>query len=234
LSAGPATPVLQLDQVWLPLPDQHEVGVAVDLTLRAGDLVLVQPGDEQHEQLLADVACGLVPPERGTVRFLGRVWSEVPPDQANALRGRIGHVLRRGAWIPHLSLLDNVLLPQLHHTRRPYAEIRAEAARWAARFGLAGLPTGRPGDVPSAILPRAACVRAFLGAPSLIVVESLPGGLGDGLLAALVNAMRVARDRDAAVLWFVQDAEIYEDRSLPATGRLRLLGDALVPLEGVG
>jgi len=234
LSAGAAMPVLQLDHVWLPLPDQREVGVAVDLTLRAGDLVLVQPGDEQHEQLLADVACGLVPPERGTVRFLGRGWSEAPPDQANALRGRIGHVLRRGAWIPHLSLLDNVLLPQLHHTRRPYAEIRAEAARWASWFGLAGLPTGRPGEVPSAILPRAACVRAFLGAPSLIVVESLPGGLGDGLLAPLVNAMRVARDHDAAVLWFVQDVEIYDDRSLPATGRLRLLGDALVPLEGVG
>ena len=233
MSAEPATPVLQLDDVWLPLPDQHELGVAVDLTLCAGDLVLVQPADEQHEQLLADVACGLVPPARGTVRFLGRAWSEVPPDQANALRGRIGQVPRRGAWIPHLSLLDNLLLPQLYHTRRPYAEIRAEAARWAAWFGLAGLPTGRPGDVPSAILPRAACVRAFLGAPSLIVVESL-SGLNDGLLAPLVNAMRVMRDRDAAVLWFVQDAAIYADRNLPATGRLRLLGEALVPLESVG
>jgi phospholipid/cholesterol/gamma-HCH transport system ATP-binding protein len=233
LSAGPSTPVLQLEEVWLPLPDQQGSGVVIDLTLRGGDLVLVQPGDEQHEHLLADVVCGLAPPARGMVRFLGRAWSEVSPDQANALRGRIGQVLRRGAWIPHLSLLDNLLLAQLYHTRRPYAEIRAEAARWAAWFGLAGLPTGRSADVPSAILPRAACVRAFLGAPSLIVVESLPD-LQDGLAAPLVNAMRVARDRDAAVLWFVQDAAIYEDRSLPATGRLRLLGDALVPLEGVG
>jgi phospholipid/cholesterol/gamma-HCH transport system ATP-binding protein len=234
LSADRSTPVLQLDDVWLTLPEQHEVGIAVDLTLGAGDLVLVHPGDEEHEQLLADVVCGLVAPARGTVRFLDRAWSEAPADQANALRGRIGHVLRRGAWIPHLSLLDNVLLPQLHHTRRPYAAVRAEAARWAAWFGLAGLPTGRPRDVPPAILQRAACIRAFLGAPSLIVVESQPGGLGDGLLAPLVNAMRAARDRGAAVLWFVQDAGLYEDRSLPATGRLRLLGDALVPLEGVG
>jgi phospholipid/cholesterol/gamma-HCH transport system ATP-binding protein len=234
LSAGSATPVLQLDHVWLPLPDQHELGVAVDLTLRAGDLVLVQPGDDQHEQLLADVACGLARPARGTTRFLGRDWSEMPPDQANALRGRIGQVLRRGAWMPHLSLLDNLLLPQLYHTRRRYEEIRAEAARWAAWFGLAGLPTGRPADIPSPMLERATCVRAFLGAPSLIVVESRPGGLADGLLAPLVNAMRIVRDRDAAVLWFVRDPEIYEDRSLPATGRLRLLADALVPLEGVG
>src|SRR5690606_25904255 len=162
---------LQLDRVRLPVTEQHGVGVAVDLTLRAGDLVLVHPGDEEHEQLLVEIGCGLMPPQQGTVRFLGRSWPELPPDQANALRGRVGHVLQRGAWVPYLSMLDNVLLPQLYHGRRPYAEIRAEAGRWAAWFGLAGLPTGRPGDVPSTILLRAACVRAFLGAPSLIVVE---------------------------------------------------------------
>jgi phospholipid/cholesterol/gamma-HCH transport system ATP-binding protein len=233
VSADRPRPVLEVDGIWLPLPDQHEVGVSADVTLRSGDLVLVQPGDEQHEQLLVDVACGLVRPERGTVRFLGRAWSEIGSDQANALRARIGHVLRRGAWVPHLTLLDNLMLPQLHHTRRPYAQIRTEAARWAAWFGLAGLPTGRPDELPPAILRRAGCIRAFLGAPSLIIVESLPEGLGDGLLAPLINAMRVVRDRDAAVMWFVQDANLYEDRSLPATARLRLLGDALVPLEGV-
>jgi phospholipid/cholesterol/gamma-HCH transport system ATP-binding protein len=223
--------VLQFDDVRLSSPDHHEAGVAVNVTLCAGDLVLMQPGDEQHEEMLADVACGLVPPERGAVRFLGRAWSDVPADQANALRGRIGHLVRRGAWIPYLSLLDNVLLPQMHHTWRPYAEICAEAARWAAWFGLPGLPTGRPGDVPAAILQRAACVRAFLGAPSLIIIESLTGGLRDGLLVPLVNAMRVARDRDAAVLWFSRDADLYEDPSLPVTRRLRLQGDAIVPLE---
>lgn len=233
MSADRARSVLEVDAVWLPLPDQPEVGATTDVTLRSGDLVVVQPGDEQHEQLLVDVACGLVRPARGTVRFLGRAWSEIRSDQANALRGRIGHVLRRGAWVPHLTLLDNLLLPQLHHTRRPYAQIRTEAARWAAWFGLAGVPLARPDELPPAILRRAACIRAFLGAPSLIIVESSPEGLGDGLLTPLINAMRVMRDRGAAVLWFVQDTDLYEDRSLPATARLRLLDDALVSFEGV-
>jgi phospholipid/cholesterol/gamma-HCH transport system ATP-binding protein len=223
--------VLRFDGVRLSLPDQPGVGVAVDLALNAGELALVQTGDEQHEQALADIACGLLPPERGAVRFLGRAWSELPADQANALRGRIGHVMRRGRWVPYLSLVDNVLLPQLHHTRRSYEELRAEAARLALCFGLPGLPTGRPADLPPAILERAACVRAFLGTPSLIVVETPAEGLSEGLLAPLINAMRIARDRDAAVLWFVQDAGLYEDPSLPATRRLRLGDDALVGLE---
>lgn len=225
--------VLQFDDVRLSSPDHHDAGVAVDVTFRAGDLVLVQPGEEQHERVLADLACGLLPPERGAVRFLDRAWSELPADQANARRGRIGHLVRRGVWIPYMNLLDNVLLAQLHHTRRPYAEIRAEAARLASWFGLPGLPTGRPGEIPPATLQRAACVRAFLGAPSLIIIESLAGDLDGGLLAPLINAMRIARDRDAAVLWFTQDAELYGDPSLPATRRLRLQSDATVPLEQV-
>jgi phospholipid/cholesterol/gamma-HCH transport system ATP-binding protein len=231
LSDG-STPVLEFRDVWLPSRDHQEIGSPVDLTLGAGDLVLVQPGDAQQEQMLADVACGLLPPERGAVRFLGHAWSTLPADQANALRGRIGHFMHRGAWIPYLSLLDNILLAQLHHTRRPYPEIRAEAARWATWFGLPGLPTGRPDEFAPAILQRAAFVRTFLGAPSLIIIESFAEGLGGGLLAALVNAMRVARDRDAAVLWFAQDPELFADRTLPVTRRLRLLGNAIVPLEG--
>jgi phospholipid/cholesterol/gamma-HCH transport system ATP-binding protein len=222
-----AAPVLQLNDIRLPSRDRRE-----DLTLHAGDLVLVRPGDAQQEQALADVVCGLLPPERGTVRFLGRAWSELPADQANALRGRIGHAARRGAWIPYLSLLDNILLAQLHHTRRPYFEVRAEAVRLANWFGLPGLPTWRPGDLPVAVLKRAAFVRAFLGAPSLIIIESVAGGLGNGLLPPLVNAMRVARDRDAAVLWFSEDAELLADQTLPVTRRLRLRGDATLPLEG--
>ncbi|MGH6902951.1 MAG: organic solvent ABC transporter ATP-binding protein [Geminicoccaceae bacterium] len=233
MSDGSSSAVLQFDDVRLPLPDHHRAGVAVDFTLHPSDLVLLQAGDDQQERALADLACGLLLPQRGTVRFLGRAWSELSADQANAHRGRIGHLVCHGAWIPYLTLLDNILLPQLHHTRRPYAEIRAEAARLASWFGLPGLPTGLPGEIPPAILQRAACVRAFLGAPALIIIESLPGDLGDDLLAPLINAMRVARDRDAAVLWFAQGAGLYDDPSLPATRRLRLRDDAIVPPESV-
>jgi phospholipid/cholesterol/gamma-HCH transport system ATP-binding protein len=225
-------PVLQLDQVWLPLPDQNAGGIAAELALGAGDLVLVQPGDDQHERALADVACGLLVPARGAVRFLGRAWPELPADQANALRGRIGRLVLRGAWLPYLSLLDNVLLAQLHHTRRPYSELCAEAARWAAWFGLPGVPMGRPDETSPAVLLRAGCIRAFLGRPVLIVLESAGDALREELVAPLINAMRTARDRGAAVLWFCRNHELLEDPTLPATRRLRFLGDKLVPLEG--
>lgn len=223
--------VLEFDEAWLPVPDQAGMAVAIDLALGPGDLVLLQPGDAQHERAIVDGACGLAPPQSGAVRFLGRSWAGLPADQANALRGRIGLMFRRGAWLPYLSLLDNVLMPELYHTRRGLAELRDEAARLARLFGLPGVPTGRPDEVAPADRQRVAWVRAFLGAPALIVLESQSDGLVPGLLAPLINAMRAARDRDAAVLWCVQDPDVFHDRTLPATRRLRLRGAQMSALE---
>jgi phospholipid/cholesterol/gamma-HCH transport system ATP-binding protein len=202
-------------------------GVSIDLTLGAGDLILIDPGDEEHERTVADAACGLAAPLHGTVSMLGRDWLRQQPDHANALRGRIGHSFRRGSWVPYLSLIDNILLPQLHHTTRPYSEIRDEANRLSAGFGLPGLPTVLPGQATASDLARADLIRAFTGSPTLVILEGPPA---DGI-GPLVSAIRTARDRDGAVLWFTLDPALWYEPAIPATRRYRLRGDALM-VEG--
>ena len=224
-------PVLEFEAVRLPLRDAHGSDLMIDATLTAGELVLIQPGDEEHEDALADGASGLLPPKTGRVRFLGRDWHDLPADQANALRGRIGRVFGRGAWVSYMSVLDNILLAQLYHTRRRYDELRAEAARLATWFGLPGLPADQPARVSPADLQRAACVRAFLGVPSLLILESAFEARDTDLLAPLINAVRWTRDRDGAVLWFARDPVLFHDRTLPASQRLQLRGNAIVTAE---
>jgi phospholipid/cholesterol/gamma-HCH transport system ATP-binding protein len=223
-----AARVLEFEQAWLPLADGDGAGLRVDLSVGQGDLVLIDPGDEVHERALADGVCGLVAPTGGAVRFLGRDWTEMPPDHANAMRGRIGHVFRVGEWVPYLSVEDNILLSPLHHTNRPRAEIRDEAARLAVQFGLPGLPVLLPGELSSRDRRRAAYIRAFLGTPDLIVIESPRIGLVVELMAPLINAIRKARDRNAAVLWFMHENRLWFEPSVPATGRVRLRGREIV------
>lgn len=52
-----------------------------------------------------------------------------------ALRGRIGRVLGTVDWIGFLDLPTNILLPQLHHTRRDADALLQEAAVLAQGFG---------------------------------------------------------------------------------------------------
>ena len=199
----------------------------IDLALLPGSLTLIDTGDMQHAVALADAAVGLRPPVTGRVSFLGRDWQEVTPLQAQAMRGRIGHSFAAGNWLRGVDMLENILLPQLYHTRRRVDELCEEAARLAAAFGLPGVPLGEPGHVAEGDLLRAACVRAFLGRPKLIVLEHLAREVLSAIIEPLINAVRAARDRDAAVLWLTAERDVWSDPTIPADGWFRLRGGAL-------
>jgi phospholipid/cholesterol/gamma-HCH transport system ATP-binding protein len=217
-----STPVLDLTaarpQVWAdqaPVPE-------IDLRLMAGELALVDARHAARPAWLADLCCGLVPLAAGTARFLGRDWSAVPPAYADALRGRIGRVFSAGSWIGFMDVSTNILLPQLHHTRDDPNELRDRATALCCAFGLPGLPLVRPGQLAASDLARAACVRAFLGNPLLVVLESPVQGRFTNLMPLLLNALAAARDGGAAAVWFTRSDLVWRDPSIAATMRLRL------------
>ncbi len=200
------------------------------LSICSGELALIRPARMEQTSGFADACSGIFPPTSGRIFFLGRHWPELPADQANALRGRIGRVFWTGNWINHLSLMENILLSQLHHTRRPVRRLRDEAGRLAEQFGLPGLPLGLPGDFTEADLQRAACVRAFLGRPLLILLEEPTSGIYLEIISALMTAIREARERGAAVIWLTQKDLIWNDQTLPVTQRLRLVAGKLMEM----
>ncbi|TVR83244.1 MAG: organic solvent ABC transporter ATP-binding protein [Rhodospirillales bacterium] len=210
---------------------QHGTTAPIDLSLGAGDLALVNCTDADLGLVVADACSGLADLKDGSVLFLRWNWALAPADEANALRGRIGRLFRtEGAWLPYLSVLDNVLLRSVHHTRRTERELARDAADLARGFGLPGVPAAIPQDLDGGDLVRAALVRAFLSWPSLVILEQPARGLPRDVLAALVNTIRVARDRGGAVLWFTADPKLWQDTSLPVSARYRLAGGALSPI----
>ena len=200
----------------------------LNIEVFGGDLFLIRLARSEQASTFADACAGLIQPLRGAVYFLGRNWLELPPDLANALRGRIGSIFTAGNWINHLSLMENILLPQLYHTHRTVGRIRDEAGELADRFGLPGVPLGLPGDFAPGDLQRAACVRAFLGRPSLVLLQEPTIGIGSEIVSPLIQAIRNARDRGAAVIWLTRESVIWNDATIPVTHRFRLVARKLV------
>lgn len=204
-----------------------------DLELAAGDLALIEAHNPVWAAEFADLCSGLIPLAQGSVHFLGRDWGVMPFAMAAALRGRIGRVYGHGAWIGFAGTDLNILLPQLHHTRRPVAVLRDTAAELARTFGLPGLPLVRPSALSAGDRARAGLVRAFLGEPRLILLESPVQGRFPELVAPLLNALAAARDRGAAGIWLTGSDLVWNDRSFPATHRFRLTERGLVRLRHV-
>jgi len=194
----------------------------IDLKLDPGDFALVDCPGRRRASWFGDLCSGLVPLSGGQIRFLGHDWEKLPDDYAAALRGRIGRVFHFGAWIGSLDVATNILLPQLHHTREPREALLEQATEIACALGLPGLPLGHIDDVSAFDLARCACVRAFLGKPSLVVLESPVRGVFAELRPLVLNAIATARGDGAAIIWLTEDNATWRDRSLPTTHRLRL------------
>jgi phospholipid/cholesterol/gamma-HCH transport system ATP-binding protein len=195
----------------------------MSLRLAAGELALIEAPEPSLAAAFADLAAGLLPAASGAVRFLGLDWAELTRDSASALRARIGRVFGDGGWIAHLDVATNVILPALHHTSRSEERLRERAAELAMQFGLPGLPLSRPAQLPRADLARAACVRALLGEPRLLLLESpLQRGVMLELERPLLDACARLRRGGGAVIWLTQTAAIWNDPAIPAAHRLRL------------
>ncbi len=120
-----------------------------------------------------------------------------------------------------------MLLPRLHHGGMPEADLRRQAEALARLFGLDGLPEGRPSELSRLDLARAACARAFLGEPALVLLESpLDMEIADRLLDPVLAALAPVRARGGAALWATRSRRALEDAGFPASYRLHLPGEA--------
>src|SRR5262249_27895299 len=141
-----------------------------------------------------------------------------------------GRVFGVGGWIGFLNVAENILLPQLHHTHEERSVLGDRAAELARGFGMPGLPMERPRDLSAPDLARAACVRAFLGNPALLLLESpVPGDVPD-LMEPLLGALAEARSNGAAAIWLARRdlARDVPPRFLRASQTLRFSEQGLV------
>jgi phospholipid/cholesterol/gamma-HCH transport system ATP-binding protein len=220
--------ILKFSEVTVESGQPYETGLwSSSFELNQGELLLVRIERENERLPLMDAAEGLATPTHGQVEFLGEDWQHMTADRAAAQRGKIGRLFEDESWVSDLDVDENIMLAQRHHTSRSEKDILEEALKWARVFGLPGLPRGRPGKMRRWDLRKAACIRAFLGQPSFIILEQPVHGVYADLMAPLLNAAQSARKRGAAVLWTIVDPKIWNHSEIRATRRARMFGSEL-------
>jgi phospholipid/cholesterol/gamma-HCH transport system ATP-binding protein len=173
----------------------------VDFDLAHREVAVVELDEDSDAGGFIDLCLGLVEPLSGEVYCLGRAWSAEGYHDRLAHRSRIGTLVDSQAWPAHMPVAQIALAPHLYHTSRTEAEAIVEATILARRFGLPGLPIAPSEQVPLADLVRAACVRAFLGAPELVLIADPALESMTDLGTPIAQAIGAVHDRGGAVLW---------------------------------
>jgi phospholipid/cholesterol/gamma-HCH transport system ATP-binding protein len=231
MSGAAPTPVLEISGALPDLRASHLPPVPLDLQVMAGDCVLIEARSPLQTRDFADLCCGLVPLRSGSVRFLGRDWADTTDELASALRGHIGRLHGTESWIRFLATDTNILLPQLHHSRRSEHALREMATSLSISFGLPGLPVMPSDALSAADLLRASCVRAFLGDPQLVILDNPELERITDLVPSLLNALMAAHDNRAAGIWFTRGDALWIDGSFPASMRFRLTERGLMSMR---
>ncbi|MFC1636751.1 hypothetical protein ACFL5Z_18130 [Planctomycetota bacterium] len=218
-------PTLEFDDVTFGAEHVYDSSVLeITIAVEPGDLAIVLLEKERIHLPLADLAAGILIPDQGRIRLHGKDWQDMPPDMAVENRGRIGRVFEGNLWIDCLDVGENIMLGQLHHTRRSRVEITRQAANLSRVFGLPGLPLHLPSAFRGKDLARAACVRAFIGEPDVLILERPTTGIYPELLPVLLNTLSAARERNAAVLWLTDNVEVWDNPGVRPTLQGQMYG----------
>jgi phospholipid/cholesterol/gamma-HCH transport system ATP-binding protein len=220
--------ILSFQSVTIGADEDYDSGIwRMTLTLAPGELALIKL--EARQRLpIADAAAGLATPLDGTISFLDVNWQEMQPREAAKARGRIGRVFNSIGWISNLDVDENIVLPLRHHNRGLVQDLYDQAAELSQVFEMPGLLRGRPNIARKSDLRRAACVRAFLGEPMLLILEQPERDVFPDIMPPLLASIRSARNRGAAVLWLTAEAELWNETDVGATVRCIMSGSQML------
>jgi osmoprotectant transport system ATP-binding protein len=112
---------------------------------------------------------GLVRPDAGTVRALGE---DVARSDLVALRRRIGYVIQEGGLLPHLTVLDNVVLvPRLLGWSAAERVARGEELLRLVRLDPSLVAARRPSELSGGERQRVGLARALAARPALMLMD---------------------------------------------------------------
>lgn len=155
---------------------------------RARVVALLGPSGGGKSTLLR-VLGGLLVPEAGEVLVDG---APLPQDAAGALRAlrRNGFVFQGYNLFPHLSALENIILPlrEVHHATS--AEAHRRAVELLARLGLEGHMHKRPAELSGGQQQRAAIARALAPRPDLLLLDEPTSALDPVMTGEVLDVIR--------------------------------------------
>jgi len=150
----------------------------VDLTVAPGERVAIVGPSGSGKSTLLNLLGTLDTPDQGTVVIDGMDLSRMAGDALATFRNaNIGFVFQSHHLLPHLTVLENVLVPVLARESRIGPEVLARAGALLERVGLTPRQGQLPGRLSGGERQRAAVVRALINRPKLLLADEPTGAL---------------------------------------------------------
>lgn len=179
----------------------HKVRVLdeVHLSVAAQESVAIVGPSGSGKSTLLNLLGTLDQPDQGTIVIDGKNLAMMAGDELAKFRNlNIGFVFQSHHLLPHLTVLENVLVPVLAQASEVGEKVLLRATQLLQRVGLADREKYLPGRLSGGERQRVAVVRALINQPRLILADEPTGAL-DRVSAAEVGRLLLELNREHGI-----------------------------------
>ena len=162
----------------------------VDLVIARQEFVSIVGRSGSGKSTLLHLLGCLDRPTTGSVWLEGIEVTALARRRLPAVRReKVGFVFQQFNLLPHLTALENVLLP-LRYSRTPRREGRHRAESLLAQVGLAARQDHRPGELSGGEQQRVALARSLINRPAIVLADEPTGEVDTHTAAEIVALLR--------------------------------------------
>jgi ABC-type polar amino acid transport system ATPase subunit len=158
------------------------------LSIRHGEVLVICGPSGSGKSTLLKCLNGLEPYQSGRILFEG---TDVGATSTNLprLRAQIGMVFQHFELYPHMSVIDNVALAQIHVLRRSRAQAHERARALLDRVGLREKADAMPANLSGGQQQRVAIARALALDPKAMLFDEPTSALDPEMIGEVLNVM---------------------------------------------
>lgn len=198
--------------------------VDINLSVRAGEIVILTGPSGSGKTTLLTMLGGLRAAQSGRLCILGRELLHAESATLTSLRRQVGFIFQAHNLLPYLDALENVRLGlevDPIWLDRGRAAMNKRAAAMLAQLGLAERCRYAPARLSGGQKQRVAIARALAGQPRLLLADEPTAALDKESGRDVVDLFQqLAREQQAAIVMVTHDNKILD------------IADRIVQLEG--
>ncbi|MES2159717.1 MAG: ABC transporter ATP-binding protein [Pseudomonadota bacterium] len=179
----------------------------VDLTVQAGETLAIVGASGSGKSTLLGILAGLDLPTSGTVELENTDIFQLTEDGRAVFRQQnVGFVFQSFQLLPHLTALENVMLPL---ELRGEGQASEKAKAMLERVGLSARLRHYPKYMSGGEQQRVALARAFVCEPPLLLADEPTGALDAATGASVIELMfALNRERGSTLVMVTHDLSI--------------------------
>lgn len=149
----------------------------VNLPVAAGKTTVIVGGSGQGKSVIMKHMLGLMRPDEGEVRVLGRDLAHLNKKDLYEVRKDYGVLFQNVALFDSMTIYDNVALPLRERTKLSEAEIRKEVLGRLEMMALESAIDKYPAQVSGGMQKRVGLARALVLNPRIVFFDEPTTGL---------------------------------------------------------